>query len=88
MALSNGEANAFNTVARYFLRIPNHAGPVSEAQAWNALEVLREKAYKTLMAGLTQDQMRDAFARHAADRTAIKLRIDDTFGAADESSAP
>lgn len=49
MALSNGEANAFNTVARYFLRIPNHAGPVSEAQAWNALEVLREKAYKTLM---------------------------------------
>lgn len=66
MSLSNGEANAINTVARYFLAIPSHAGPVSDEQALRALLLLREKAYKTLMAGLTEAQVRDAFWAHNA----------------------
>lgn len=86
MSLSNGEANAFNTIARYFLAIPSHAGAVTDAQAWNALELVREKAYKTLMAGITEDEMRDAFARHVAARTTVQVLADGVFG--EQGSAP
>lgn len=68
MALTNGEANAFGVVARYFLGVPGHAGPVSDERALNALLLLREKAFKTLMAGLHEDELREAFATFLAAR--------------------
>lgn len=67
MALSNSEANAVNTIARYFLSIPSLAGHVSDGQAIAALQLLREKAYKTLMAGLTEHEVLAAFSARVAD---------------------
>lgn len=73
MGMSNGEANAFNTVTRYFLGITGHAGPVSPDQAQRALLLLREKAYKTLSAGLREEEVQVAFARHGAPRSTLVL---------------
>lgn len=76
MGLSNGEANAVNALIRYFLGIRGHAGPVGDERTLEALLLLREKAYKTLSAGLLAGEVHDAFARHVADRPAIEaLRI-------------
>jgi hypothetical protein len=61
MALAIGEANAFFTVAEYLLGIDGASGPVSDERALAALLLLREKAFKTLSAGPTEEQIRGAF---------------------------
>jgi len=63
MTMSISEANAVNTVARYVLGIPNHAGPISDERVGEALDLLTAKAYKVLSAGLRAEEVREAFAK-------------------------
>ncbi len=64
MSLSIGEANAVSTVLRW-IGVPSHAGAErpSDTAALAALQLLRAKAYKTLSAGATAQEVDVAFGQ-------------------------
>jgi hypothetical protein len=68
MALTIGEASAVFHLLKHVLGEPGPAGPITSEQALQAALLLRDKAYKTLLAGMTQDRLRELWAAYA-DRT-------------------
>lgn len=61
-----GEANAVNAVIRYFLDVPGLTGRADHEDALNALLIVREAAFKKLMAGPRESEVREAFERYLA----------------------
>lgn len=57
MAMSNGEADALNTVMHWILGMPRHTGPVQDEDAKREAMWLMDRARKVLMAGLRADDV-------------------------------
>lgn len=71
MALTIGEASAVFTLLRYFLGEPGPAGPIGSDQALDAARMLRDKAYKTLAAGMQPERLEELWAAYA-ERTELE----------------
>lgn len=69
MSLSIGEAHAVSTILRW-IGVPSHAGvpQPTDTAALAALQLLREKAFKTLSAGASIREVDEAFGRFVAAR--------------------
>lgn len=72
MALTNAEAHAVNTLLDYALNIPRSGlGPVPDEHALEAAALLAGHANRTLMAGITAEQVRAAWPGQLGPRCTL-----------------